>query len=257
MIHFLICWIWLSGTSRRYIIGSRCYGFKWIHLHLTGQRLVYLQSDIGWCGWGHTRWIVIKYCSIHRLSYISKRVSCHDDVIKWKHFLCYWPFVRGIHRPPVNSPHKGQWRGVLMFSLIYARNNSWANNGDTGDLRRHRAYCDVIVMCFHQCHFFIRFTIAVTDIIGNKESRPLSTLCVWGGCTVILCHSLIIDPGKLRFVSIIVHYCFCPWTFSLNIGLNMFPLDTFMSCLHSLLGYSIGEFQALQLIVLAAFGAVD
>ena len=34
-------------------------------------------------------------------------------------------------------------------------------------------------------------------------------------------------------------------------------LDPFMSCLHSLLGYSTGEFQALQLIVLAAFGAVD
>ena len=51
--------------------------------------------------------------------------------------------------------------------------------------------------------------------------------------------------------------CFCPWTFSLNIGLNMFPLVAFMSCLHSLLGYSPGEFQALQLIVLAAFGAVD
>ena len=51
--------------------------------------------------------------------------------------------------------------------------------------------------------------------------------------------------------------CYCPWTFFLNIGLNMFPLDSFMSCLHSLLGYSTGELQALQLIVLAAFGAVD
>ena len=51
--------------------------------------------------------------------------------------------------------------------------------------------------------------------------------------------------------------CLSPWTFSLNIGLSMFPLDSFMSCLHSLLGYSTGEFQALQLIVIAAFGAVD
>ena len=50
--------------------------------------------------------------------------------------------------------------------------------------------------------------------------------------------------------------CFGPWTFSLNIGLNMFPLDSIMSCLHSLLGYSTGEFQALQLIVLAAFGVM-
>ena len=28
----------------------------------------------------------------------------HDDVIKWEHFPRYWPFVRGIHRSPVNSP---------------------------------------------------------------------------------------------------------------------------------------------------------
>ena len=46
----------------------------------------------------------------------------HDDVIKWKHFSRYWPFVRGIHRSPVNSPHKGQWRGALMFSLISTLN---------------------------------------------------------------------------------------------------------------------------------------
>ena len=44
----------------------------------------------------------------------------HDDVIKWKHSPRYWPFVRGIHRSPVNSPHKGQWRGALVFSLICA-----------------------------------------------------------------------------------------------------------------------------------------
>ena len=42
----------------------------------------------------------------------------HDDVIKWKHFPRYWPFVWGINRSPVKSPHKGQSRGALMFSLI-------------------------------------------------------------------------------------------------------------------------------------------
>ena len=30
--------------------------------------------------------------------------AVHDDIIKWKHFLCYWPFVRGIHQSPMNSP---------------------------------------------------------------------------------------------------------------------------------------------------------
>ena len=59
----------------------------------------------------------------------------------------YWPFVRGIHRSLVNSPHKGQWRGAFMFSLICASINGWVNNGEAGDLRRHRAHYDGIVMC--------------------------------------------------------------------------------------------------------------
>ena len=72
--------------------------------------------------------------------------ACHDDVIKWKHFLRYWPFVRGIHWSPVNSPHKGQWRVALMFSLICARINAWVNNREAGDLRRYWAHYDVTVM---------------------------------------------------------------------------------------------------------------
>ena len=47
---------------------------------------------------------------------------------------------------PVNSPHKGQWRGALMFTLICARINGWVNNREAGDLRRYRAHYDVIVM---------------------------------------------------------------------------------------------------------------
>ena len=49
----------------------------------------------------------------------------HDDVIRWKHFPRYRPFVRGIHRTQVNSLHKGQWRGALLFSLICAWTNGW------------------------------------------------------------------------------------------------------------------------------------
>ena len=47
---------------------------------------------------------------------------------------------------PVNSSHKGKWRGALMFSLICAQINDWVNNRETGDLRRRRGHCDVIVM---------------------------------------------------------------------------------------------------------------
>ena len=76
-------------------------------------------------------------------------VKKHGSMItsfKWKHFPRNWPFVRGIHRSPLNSPHKGQWRGALMFSLICVWINDWVNNREAGDLRRHRVHYDVIVM---------------------------------------------------------------------------------------------------------------
>ena len=67
----------------------------------------------------------------------------HDDVTKWKHIPRNRPFVRGIHRWPVNSPHKGKRRRALMFSLICAWINGWVNKGEAGDLRRHRTHYDV------------------------------------------------------------------------------------------------------------------
>ena len=70
----------------------------------------------------------------------------HDCIIKWKHFLHEWPFVRGIHRSLVNSPHKGQRHRALMFSLICIGINDWVNNRETGDLRCDRAHYDVIII---------------------------------------------------------------------------------------------------------------
>ena len=52
----------------------------------------------------------------------------------------------GIHRSPVNSAHKGQWRGALVFSLICVWINGWVNNREAGDLRRYRAHYDVFVL---------------------------------------------------------------------------------------------------------------
>ena len=65
------------------------------------------------------------------------QIPTHNDVIKWKHFLRYWPFVRRIHWSPVNSPHKGQWRRTLMFSLICARISGWVNSGEAGETLSH------------------------------------------------------------------------------------------------------------------------
>ena len=109
--------------------------------------------------------------STHFKMYTNKRGMCiklldiwyNSEVDDWSHFkerdhwLTWWrhqneilsallAFVWGIHQLPVNSHHKGQWRGALMFSLICGWTNGWVNNGDAGDLRRHRAHYDVTVM---------------------------------------------------------------------------------------------------------------
>ena len=78
-------------------------------------------------------------CLCHGISFM------HDDVIKWKHFPCYWPFVRGIHWWLVDSPAKCQWHRVLMFSIC-TWTNGWVNSRDAGGLRCHGAHYDITVM---------------------------------------------------------------------------------------------------------------
>ena len=102
--------------------------------------------------WFYGHHCIISKSKARSMAYTSCRLPTtyhwwkHDDVIKWKHFPRYWSFVWEIHRPPVNSLHKGQWRGALMFSWIYAWMNGWVNNREAGDLRRHLTHYDVIVM---------------------------------------------------------------------------------------------------------------
>ena len=96
--------------------------------------------------------VVLLYtCHKHSMSMMMSwhehTFRVHDDVIKWKHFPRYWPFVRGIHRSPVNSSHKGQWRGALVFSLMCVWIKGWVNNRKAGDVRRYYALDDVSVMC--------------------------------------------------------------------------------------------------------------
>ena len=93
------------------------------------------------------------------LTQFSRNIPSSDPVRNGRKHITWWrhhietfsallPFVRGIHRSTVNSPHKGQWRGALMFSLISVWINDWVNTREAGDLRRYRVHCDVIVMKF-------------------------------------------------------------------------------------------------------------
>ena len=132
--------------------------------------------------------------------------SLHDDVIKCKHFPRYWPFMRGIHRSPVNSPHKGQWRGALMFSLICAWTNSWENNGDAGDLRRYRAHYDVIVMSTQWRPIFC-WIKWLSHIDGSVQEIRNSSVVAMSYVFLALTHqekrNSIDNPMELRLSSII------------------------------------------------------
>ena len=73
---------------------------KWIKLACT-QGAIYLESIhtviISWS-------LLVKCCKAPCMwnpEYLYI-VIAYDDVIKWKHFPRYWPFVRGIHRSPVS-----------------------------------------------------------------------------------------------------------------------------------------------------------
>ena len=95
--------------------------------------------------------------------------SCHGDVIKWKYFPRYWPFVRGIHRSPVNSPLKDQWRGALMFSLICAWMNGWENTREAG----HHAHYDATVMLLSDGCFSVK--------PGARQSMRITSVQVFLG----------------------------------------------------------------------------
>ena len=84
--------------------------------------------------WGRIR-SVHGVQTVHELT--EENLSKHDDVIKWKHFPRHWPFVRGIH--PRYWPSV---RGIHRSPV----NSGWVNNLEAGNLRRHLAHYDVIVM---------------------------------------------------------------------------------------------------------------
>ena len=77
----------------------------------------------------------------------------------------YWPYVRGIHGSLVDSPHKGQWRGALIFSLIWVWRNGWTNSQDAGGLRHHFAHWDVTVL--------LQFVLIIAEITFYEKSSVL------------------------------------------------------------------------------------
>ena len=101
----------------------------------------------------------------------------HDDVIKWKHFPRHWPFVRGIHRSPVNSPHKGQWRRALMFSVICVWTNAWTNHREAETSSRSLwRHCNQYT-CFMPFHLrlclVVEYRAMLFDAINSFQNSTI------------------------------------------------------------------------------------
>ena len=141
--------------------------------------------------------------SLQQTSINFEFMNLHDDVIKWKHLPRHWPFVLGIVRSPINSPHKGQWRGALKFSFICARINGWVNNREAGDLRRHRAHYDVIVMkknAFgYTCTMIACMSVDINGDLGKCErqanvQKTSLSLLMWSNRSKDQCRDENADP---------------------------------------------------------------
>ena len=113
---------------------------------------------------------------------------------------------------PVNSPHKGQWRGALVFSLICVWINGWVNNRDAGDLRRHRGHYDVIVMLDWPCTFCLcdsmkRISFLYDTTVSTGPYQNLSLYLV----SVSFCYSH--QTPSLYFIKYFIFYVWYVYQF--------------------------------------------
>ena len=112
-------------------------------LELGSSPLWYIYSD---------RDLVNKSVHVHAFSVVKpvQRMISITPITWWRHQMETFSALLALcvrnSLVPVNSPHKGQWRGALMFSLICAWINGWVNNREAGDLRLHHGHYDVNVM---------------------------------------------------------------------------------------------------------------
>ena len=88
--------------------------------------------------------LLIGIVALYRITFIYMMTSSNGNI------SALLALCAGNSPSPVNSPHKGQRRAALTFSLICARRYGWVNNREAGDLRRHRAHYNAIVIAFYR-----------------------------------------------------------------------------------------------------------
>ena len=118
---------------------------QWLN-HITWhylQKLVWLQVT------GNSRkWLLVGYPCWLKQTPISKL---------WRHQMETFSALLAICVG--NSPHKSQWGGGLRWCFLWSAPwiNGWVDNREAGDLRRHRAHYDAIVMNLCICYTSIEY----------------------------------------------------------------------------------------------------
>ena len=138
-------------------------------------RKFYLYLPSGLCrGWGRSymfRWVWSQFCQMIYRPWWHHQMETFSALLA----IC-------AGNSPVNSPYKGQWRGALMFSLICAWKNGWVNNGEAGDLSRHRTRYDVTVMIIE--YLWRKMLVITCNIFINllspwcRDMKTLSALLI-------------------------------------------------------------------------------
>ena len=136
----------------------------------------------------------------------------HDDVIKWKYFPRYWPFVWGIHRSPVNSPHT-KASGVELRCFLWSapETNGWINTRDAGDLRRRCAHNDVTLMHWNWHQLFSPLPFS---------SNVVHPLMVRLGSICTPMSTLYQDYPRSSQTSANVHYAWARCRYVITVGLD-------------------------------------
>ena len=129
----------------------------------------------------------------------------HHDVIKWKHFPCCWPFVRGIHCHRWIPIRKASDAELWYFLWT----NIWVHNQDAGDLRRHRAHYDVTVMhtiygsYFHGHDGWRKLFLCLSFVwyVSQRQTLPSTQQTLWSflskdNCPKSICYSNLANIRK-------------------------------------------------------------
>ena len=113
---------------------------------------------------------------------------------------------RVTSRSPVNSPHKRQWCGALIFSFICVFINDWVNNRKTADLRRYRTHYDGTVIALGPISYrALKSNLLGHSLLWLRKWVPLFTQNVISRLETGQEEDK--NKNKARFVYIVLRIC--------------------------------------------------